>query len=117
MTQHDPRVAMHHMLDHAAEARQLLGDRSDQAVEQDRVLQLALIRLVEVVGEAASRVPEDVRAGYTDIPWREAASTRNLLIHAYDVVRVDVLCQTIRDDFPPLIEALGRVFDEDARGV
>ena len=115
MSRHDPRVAMHHMRDHAAEALDLLGDKSDEAIEQDRVLQLALIRLVEVVGEAASRVPDDVRAAHADIPWREAASMRNLLIHAYETIRVDILCQTIREDFPALIAALGRVLGQDAR--
>jgi len=61
MTQHDPLIRITDMIDHATEAVALLGDQSDAQVADNRVLQLALIRLVEVVGEAASRVPDDVR--------------------------------------------------------
>ncbi len=106
MSQHDPTVRMQHMYDAACEAVALLGRRSVEDVESDRVIQLALTRLVEIVGEAAAKVPQDVRDAYPSIPWREAASTRNVLIHGYDVVRYDILHQTITGDFPPLIEQL-----------
>ena len=49
------------------------------------------------------------REAYPAIPWREAATTRNLLIHGYDIVRVDILCDTIRSDFPALIEQLDAI--------
>lgn len=109
MTRHDPTVRLNHMLDHAIEAVELLGGQSDEQVGADRTLQLALTRLVEVVGEAASKVPKDVREQYPQVPWRDATATRNLLIHGYDVVRHDILCRTIRGDFPPLIAQLRQV--------
>ncbi len=61
MTRHDPAVRLRHMLDHAREAVALLGNRGEADVATDRVLELALIRLVEVVGEAAAQVPASVR--------------------------------------------------------
>jgi len=57
MSQHDPLVALRHMLDHAREAVELAQGRSRKDLDSDRLLQLALTRLVEIVGEAASRVP------------------------------------------------------------
>ncbi|MFN3168482.1 MAG: DUF86 domain-containing protein [Phycisphaeraceae bacterium] len=100
------------MRDYAAEALQMLGEKSIEAVESDRVLQLALVRLVEVVGEAASRVPAEFRETHPSLPWREASSMRNLLIHGYDIIRIDILCKTIREDLPGLVEQLDAILDE-----
>ncbi len=100
------------MLDHAQEALQMLGDATPQDVADNRLLELALTRLVEVVGEAASHVPSDFQQAHPHIPWRQAGSMRNFLIHGYDVVRHDILCNTIRRDFPPLIERLQQVITE-----
>jgi len=68
-------VRMHHMRDHATEAVALLADKTNDEVEQDRLPQLGLTRLVEVVGEAASQVDEHTRTKYVAVPWREAAAT------------------------------------------
>lgn len=113
MTRHDPLVRVGHMLEYAREAVGLLGDKSAEQVERDRTLQLALTRLVEVVGEAASRVPQEVRERHPQIPWREASATRNLLIHGYDIVRYDILCNTIRQDFPGMIEQLVKIISQE----
>jgi len=109
MTQRDPTVALRHMLDNAVEAIEMLGNQSNEQVHQNRMLQLALIRLVEVVGEAANRVPHDIQQQHPDLPWREATSIRNLLIHGYDIVDADILCDTIRNDFPDLVEKLNQI--------
>ena len=57
MTRRDPIVAVHHMRDHALEVAELARDRSHADLDADRMLNLALVRLVEIIGEAASRVP------------------------------------------------------------
>jgi uncharacterized protein with HEPN domain len=61
MTQHDPEIRIRHMRDHAHEAVEMLGDITLEELKNDRKLQLALLQLIEIVGEAASRIPEDVR--------------------------------------------------------
>lgn len=105
------------MLDHAREAVALLGEKTIDDIQSDRLLQLSLTRLVEVVGEAASKIPADFREQYPHIPWREAADTRNLLIHGYDIVRYDILLHTIRKDFPPLIEQLAKLIASKSTGL
>ncbi len=57
MTQHDPTVRMRHMLDHAKEAVDLLAGKEKADLSRDRVLELALVRLVEIVGEARKQTP------------------------------------------------------------
>jgi uncharacterized protein with HEPN domain len=103
MSQHDPLVALRHMLDHAQEAVALVGGRSRGDLDSDRLLQLALTRLVEIVGEAAGRVPPELQARHSQLPWREAISARNRLIHGYDFVDLDILWEIVANDLPQLI--------------
>jgi len=86
MTQHDPQVRIRHMRDHAQEAIEMLGDTSLEQLRDDRKLQLALVQLIEIIGEAASRIPDDVRRSHSSVPWQLAADMRNKLIHGYDVI-------------------------------
>jgi len=103
MSQHDPLVALRHMLDHAREAVDLAQGRSRDELDRDRLLQLALTRLVEIVGEAASRVPSDLQSRHPQLPWREAIGARNRLIHGYDFVDLDILWEIVAADLPELV--------------
>jgi len=113
MTRHDPTIWLEDMRNHAVEAVELLGDRTPQQVEADRVLQLALTRLVEIVGEAAGRVSDDVKQRHPELPWSSARRIRNVMAHAYDVINYQILCDTIRSDFPGLIEKLDAILEQD----
>jgi uncharacterized protein with HEPN domain len=111
MTQHDPLLRMRHMLDYAREAVELLGDRSLDELRSDRVLQLALVQLVGVVGEAGSRIPDDVRQAHPEIPWKLAVGMRHRLFHGYDLIDYEVVFDTVRDSLPPLIKQLENILD------
>ena len=100
------RVRLLHMLEHAREAIQLVEGRSRQDLDVDRLLSLALVRLLEIVGEAAAKVSPGGRARYPTIPWSEVVSLRNRLIHGYDSVDMDVLWRIIEDDLPALVRDL-----------
>jgi uncharacterized protein with HEPN domain len=69
----------------------------------DRPLNLSLVRLLEIVGEATNRVPPRERAKYPGIPWAQIVGLRNRLIHGYDNVDFDILWQIVTEDLPPLI--------------
>lgn len=114
MSQHDAMVRLQHMHDYASEAIELLGELSIEQVESDRVLQLALVRLVEVVGEAATQVPSDFSEQHPNLPWRQATSMRNLLIHGYDIIRIDILVKTIQEELPPLARQLDTILGDTA---
>lgn len=101
------------MRDHAAEAVALLRGRSRQDLDEDRLLNLALVRLVEIVGEAASRVPATEQERFVAIPWREVVGMRNRLVHGYDQVDFGVLWQVVQDDLPSLVKELDRMLAED----
>jgi len=111
MSQPDLRVRLQHMLDASREAAALVAGRSRAEYDGDRILRLALIRLLEVVGEAASRIPMDFRDEHPEIPWFGIVGLRNRLIHGYDDVDYDVVWQTLADDIPSLVAALQEAID------
>jgi len=109
MSRHDDAVRLRHMLDAARKAVALLAGRTRAQLEGDEVAQLALARLLEIVGEAAGRVSPDYRASQPQLPWAEMGGLRNRLAHAYFDVDLDVLVDIVVKDLPPLIEHLGRL--------
>jgi len=91
MPRHDIDVRLHHMLDAAREAAQMAQGKARADLDTDRPLNLSLVRLLEIVGEAASRISPDERAQYPGIPWMQIVGLRNRLIHGYDNVDFDIL--------------------------
>ena len=100
------RTRLRDMLQYSREAVSLARGRTRSDLDDDRLLNLALVRLMEVVGEAASRVSAAGRDEYPGIPWSRMTNMRNRLIHGYDVVDMDILWQTLQGDLPALIGAL-----------
>lgn len=102
----DPAARLRHMLDHAREAVAMVAGTSRADLERDRQLNLALVRLLEIIGEAASQIPDETRLLCPQIPWVQIVSLRNRLIHGYDAVDFDILWEILKSDLPPLIAAL-----------
>ncbi|MGO9059202.1 MAG: DUF86 domain-containing protein [Candidatus Binataceae bacterium] len=109
MSRHESLVRLRHMLDHSREAVAMVAGKTREDLDADRKLNLALVRLLEIVGEAANRTPADERAQYGQIPWAQIVGLRNRLIHGYDSVDFDILWQIVTHDLPPLIAALEQV--------
>lgn len=109
MSRHSDTVRMQHMLDHAREAACLARGKAREELDSDRVLCLALVRLLEIVGEAASRIPAETRDKHAGIPWPEIVGLRNRLIHGYDSVDLDILWQIVTADVPALVAELEKI--------
>jgi uncharacterized protein with HEPN domain len=99
---------MRHMLDHAREAAGMIGGRTRRDLDTDRMLQLAVTHLIEVIGEAASRVTQAGREQHTEIPWNEVIGTRHRIVHGYDSVNHDIVWRILTEELPGLIGALER---------
>lgn len=111
MPRHEGDVRLRHMLDHAKEVVAMASGRTRGELDSDRQLNLSLVRLLEIIGEAAARVPAEERIRHPDILWSEIIGLRNRLIHGYDSVDFDILWRIVRDDLPPLIAALERALE------
>jgi len=113
MSRRDALTRLRDMLDYAREAAAMVQGRRRQDLDANRMLNLALVRLVEVVGEAAANVPGEIRSKYSEIEWPEIIGLRNRLIHRYSQVDFDVLWGILADDLPPLIRALERIIPQE----
>jgi len=105
MTPRD-EISLRQMLDHAQEARQLAAGKSRADLDTDRVFNLAMTRLLEIIGEAAGRVSQSTRDQFPQIAWIQIVGLRNRLIHGYDQVDCDILWQIVENDLYPLVSEL-----------
>ena len=71
----------------------------------------AVLRNLELIGEAATHIPEDVRSMHSDLPWRMIVATRNRLIHGYLGIDNDIVWSIIKDEIPRLLESLKVIED------
>jgi uncharacterized protein with HEPN domain len=94
------------MLDAAREALSFAAGRSRGDLDRDRMLVLAIVKDVEIIGEAASRTTMAARAAHPTVPWAQIIAMRNRLIHAYFDVDLQVVWDTVTVDLPQLITVL-----------
>ena len=108
----DPRIRLGHMHQAGAKAQALVAGRTRAQFEADETLVLALTRLIEIMGEAAKAVPDEITSRHPEIPWRAIASTRDRLIHGYFDVDLEVVWAIVTTDLPDLLPRLQCLLDE-----
>jgi uncharacterized protein with HEPN domain len=109
---HEDKVRLQHMLDAALEIQQYVQGSIREDLNGDRKLVHSLVRLFEIIGEAAGQVSEELRDSIPEIPWSVIIGMRNRLIHAYFAIDLDVVWNTSTEDIPSLIRELKRVLDK-----
>jgi uncharacterized protein with HEPN domain len=91
MTRREDIVRLRHILDAGRKAREFAVGRSRAELERDDMLALALVRLLEIVGEAAREVTAQFKAEHPEVPWRDMVGVRNRMIHRYFDVDLDIV--------------------------
>ena len=105
----DDLVRLRHMQDSAKEAVELIQGKCRSDLDTNRVLGLALVRLLEILGEAANRVTAATRQQNPNIPWSQIISLRHRLIHGCDAIDQDILWKILTGDLPLLIAQLEKI--------
>lgn len=98
----DDEIRLRHMLDASHEAMAFSENMTRADLNTDRMLVLALVKAVEVIGEAASHITEPTQDELSSIPWADIVGMRNRLVHAYFDINLDILWETVHDDLPIL---------------
>lgn len=106
MSKTDDLTRLKHMLQAATEALAFIEGCSRETLDTDRKLALALVKEVEIIGEAAAQISPACRQRYPQLPWAKIIGMRNRLIHAYHDVDLDVLWDTVTISLNPLMAEL-----------
>jgi uncharacterized protein with HEPN domain len=101
----DPRIYLAQILERIERIEDFTDGGRDEFFS-DLMVQDAVVRNFEVIGEAAKRVPDDYRAAHPDLPWRALAGLRDVLIHQYEGVSLVKVWDTIEHDLPGLKAAI-----------
>ena len=105
----DDEIRLRHMLEAAREATSFTMGRIRDDLDTDRQLVLALVKDIEIIGEAAAQITEHTRSRTRSIPWQKIIAMRNRLVHAYFSINLDIVWQTVQKDLKLLIETLERI--------
>ncbi|KKR97372.1 MAG: hypothetical protein UU48_C0017G0008 [Candidatus Uhrbacteria bacterium GW2011_GWF2_41_16] len=100
------------IMDSIADIKEFVIGMSYENFTEDKKTIKAVIRSLEVIGEAANKIPLDVRESYPEIQWQEIIDMRNKLIHEYSGIDNDIVWQTIEDDLNPLEETVRKILHD-----
>jgi uncharacterized protein with HEPN domain len=110
--QAEDRIRLQHMVEAVQAARNFMAGRDRDALDQDQMLLFAVVRALEIVGEAATRVSPETRAANATVPWAAIIGMRNRVVHAYFSVDHEVVWQTVSAELPQLLPALQAALDK-----
>ena len=102
----EDRIRIEHMIDAAESIGQFLSGRDRSDLDEDRMLLFAVVRAIEVMGEAAAKTTQETWLVAPHIPWRWIIVMRNRLIHGYFDINADIVWKTAVEEIPPLVPLL-----------
>lgn len=112
MTKRDDKVYLHHILDAIARIEDYCQGLTKLDFEMDNLVQDGVIRQMEIIGEAAKNLSEDLRDKTTDIPWQDITGMRDKLIHGYFGVDLGTVWETVQRDLPPFKVQIKKLLKE-----
>ena len=109
----EDRIRLRHMLDAAQDALSFAEGRCREDLDSDRQFVLAVVKCVEIIGEATGKVSDEARSAIPELPWQDIIHMRHRLIHAYYDVDLDIVWSTLREDLPALVDVLQQHLKSD----
>lgn len=94
MPRRDDLIRVRHMIDASRDALSFVSGRTRRDLDDDKMLRLSIVRCVEIIGEAASKLSPECQSEFPAIPWKSIINMRNRLIHAYFDINLDTVWST-----------------------
>ncbi len=111
--QAEDRIRLQHMIEAAQAAQRFMAGRQRADLDLDQLLLFAVVRAIEIVGEAATRVSEETRAATPDVPWPAIIGMRNRVAHAYFNIDREIVWKTLMLELPQLLPTLQAALDAE----
>ncbi|MEM9275237.1 MAG: HepT-like ribonuclease domain-containing protein [Cyanobacteria bacterium P01_F01_bin.143] len=103
------------MIDNSNKAIDFVSDISREDFDCDEKLRLAVTHLLQIIGEAARRISPEFRATQPQIPWKAIVGMRSKVVHNYLNVDEDIVWETAKNDFAPLVSELEKILRENSK--
>jgi uncharacterized protein with HEPN domain len=105
----DDSAYIEHIINCILKIKTFTANVSKDEFSENELIQDAVIRNIEIIGEASKKISENTKQSYYEVPWKEMAKMRDKLIHDYMGVDIDVIWQTIETDIPELLELMQKI--------
>ena len=108
----DDITRVKHILDSSKDILVFINNKERQDLDKDRMLVLSLVKSIEIIGEAANKISDELKSKHSSIPWEDIIGMRNRLIHTYFDIDYDIVWQTVKDEIPKLIKELKKIIGD-----
>ena len=112
--QPEDAIRIRHMIEAANAVQSFIADRRRIDLDSDRMLLFALVRAIEIIGEAASKLSPEARTVMPSVPWASIVAMRHRLVHAYFDIDRTILWKTATEEIPPLLSVLRAALKDEA---
>jgi len=106
------KAYLQHILDAISDIEKFIENVTQYEFSKNKEKQYAVLRALEIVGEATKNLSKELRAKYREIPWRDIAGMRNKLIHEYFGVKLELVWETVKDRLPQLKKQIRKILDQ-----
>lgn len=116
MPERDLHLYLADILDSGSAIMEFVKGLSFEEFCNDRKTYSAVIREFEIIGEASGKIPDELKIGYSDVEWQDIKDFRNLLIHEYFGVDLEIVWKIIQDDLPVLMDTVKKIIERGREG-
>ena len=106
-----PKVYLYDIIDSIGMIEEYIADQSKEALLSERRLQDLIVRRLQIVGEASSRIPESLQKDHPEIPWQKIKGLRNVIIHDYAEIDFELVWEVIKKDLPELKDNAKKIME------
>ncbi|MEK6830737.1 MAG: DUF86 domain-containing protein [Nanoarchaeota archaeon] len=105
----DPLVFVKHISDEIEKVERFSKDLTKDQLKKNELKQYAIIRAIEIIGEAVNNIPKEVKRKYSEVSWIDISGMRNKLIHHYFGINLNIVWKTIKEDIPDLKQKILKI--------
>ena len=116
MPARDWAFRVRHIIENIERAQGFVRGTSYKAFCADEKTAFAVVTCFSMIGEAARLIPQDIRSDNPEVPWSQMTRMRNVLVHEYDRIDMEVIWSTIKDDLPAVLQQLRELLGQDLPG-